>query len=415
VTRSDSAPSQGYDGAPARSVGGSGRFVAPVAALVGLVLIGWLTFAFLTGEARLPGATGAGGIAGNATPAPSNVVIVDPRSNVAGDIVYVKAGNVWTQSGRQARQVTTSGMASMPSWSPDGKSILYVETRSEHGLAPFGSTGRDYLMSVPTLTRIAADGSGQPQPIATGRVQRGRYTWSYWIREPAVSPDGRTVALVSDGTDPTTTDVIVQLLDLQTGRVTKPKLPENSPLGHQDPAWRPDGKLLLYVKNARDGARGTPTINTYDPVTGKSTALTGPGYLSPSWSRDGRFVAATRTDSFGTNIVILDAVTGTELVRLTSDGQSWSPVWSPKGDAIAYLHLENEIVDLRMIPLTGSGPDWTPGAPLNLTEVSGLDGGSRPGWFISSDQLPPLPAASSPGASGAPTGSPSQPAASTGP
>jgi Tol biopolymer transport system component len=417
MTQRDWAPS-GHDGVEARALRGSGRFVAPAAALVGLVLIGWLTFVFLTGDVRLPGGTGTGGIAGNPTPAPSNVVIVDPRSNVAGDIIYVKAGNVWIQSGREARQLTTSGIASMPSWAPDGKSIVYVETRSERGLAPFGSTGRAYRMSVPTLTRIAADGSGQPQPLATGRVQRGRYTWSYWIRDPVLSPDGRIVAMISDGTDPTTTDVVVQLLDLQTRRVTKPKLAENSPLGHQDPAWRPDGKLLLYVKNARDGARGTPTINTYDPLTGRSSALTGPGYLSPSWSRDGRFVAATRTDSFGTNIVILDAATGTELVRLTSDGQSWSPVWSPKGDAIAYLHLENEIVDLRMIPLTGQAPNWTPGAPLNLTEVSGLDGASRPGWFIPPDQLPPLPTAGSPAPSGASSGgvgSESPSAASTGP
>src|SRR3982750_4690042 len=109
----------------------------------------------------------------------------------------------------------------------------------------------------------------------------------------------------------------------------------------------------------------------YDPTTKRSTALTGPGYLSPAWSRDGQFVAATRTDSFGTNIVILDARTGTELIRLTNDGQSWSPVWSPKGDAIAYLHVQNEIVDLRMIPLTGNAPGWTPGAAVNLTDLSG--------------------------------------------
>jgi Tol biopolymer transport system component len=318
-------------------------------------------------------------------------VIVDPRVDLPGSIVYVKAGNVWIQSGREARQLTTSGIASMASWSADGKSVFYVETRLEKGLTPSGSTGREYQLTVPTLMRTAADGSGQPETITTGRVRRGRYTWAYWIRDPAPSPDGRTVAIVSDGTDPTTTDVVVQLFNLATNKLTKPKLPENSPLGHQDPAWRPDGKLLLYVKNARDGARGTPSIYRYDPLTGKTSTVTGPGYLSPSWSRDGRFIAATRTDSFGTNVVILDAQTGTELIRLTSDGQSWSPVWSPKGDAIAYLHLQDEIVDLRMIPLTGDAPNWTPGAPLNLTEVSGLDGASRPGWFIPPDQLPALP------------------------
>jgi dipeptidyl aminopeptidase/acylaminoacyl peptidase len=411
MTRSDPARDARDGDRPPRLRSPAG-FAAPAAAFLGLLLIAWLTFVFLTGNVRVPGAPGPAGAGGNATPAPSNVVIVDPRTDVPGAIVYIKAGNVWIQSGRQARQLTTSGIASMASWAPDGKSVLYVETRTEKGFQPFDSTGRAYVMNVPTVMRMAADGSGQPQAITTGRVQRGRYTWFYWIRDPVLSPDGRTLAMVSDGTDPTTTDVVVQLLDVTTKKLTKPRLAENSPLGHQDPAWRPDGTALLYVKNARDGARGTPTINRYDVATGKTSALTGPGYLAPSWSRDGRFVAATRTDSFGTNIVILDARTGTELIRLTSDGGSWSPVWSPRGDAIAYLHVENEIVDLRMIQLTGEAPNWTPGAPLNLTEVSGLDGISRPGWFISPDQLPPLPAATPPAASGVPGGSPSQPAAS---
>jgi WD40 repeat protein len=389
-------------------LGSVGGLAAPVIAVVGLLIVGWLTFAVLTGDARLPGTGNGNAGAGLATPAPSNVVIVDPRFDVPGSIVYVKAGNVWIQSGRQARQLTASGIASMAAWSGDGKSVLYVETRSQKGLAPFGAVGREYLMTIPTVMRMAADRSGQPEKITTGLVERGRYTWAYWIRDPAASPDGRTLAIVSDGTDPRTTDVVVQLLDLATKKLTKPKLAENSPLGHQDPAWRPDGKLLLYVKNARDGARGTPSINRYDPLTGKTSALTGPGYLSPSWSRDGRFVAATRTDSFGTNVVILDARTGTELIRLTNDGESWSPVWSPKGDAVAYLHLQNEIVDLRLIPLSGDGPSWKPGAPVNLTDVSGLDGASRPGWFIPADQLPPLPTPE-------PAASPSTPPASTAP
>jgi Tol biopolymer transport system component len=385
-------PRDPRDGRDPLGISRIGGFAAPVAAVVGLVIVGWLTFAVLTGDVRLPGSgNGNSPGGGAATAAPSNVVIVDPRVDVPGAIVYVKAGNVWIQSGRDARQLTTSGVASMASWSADGKSVFYVETRLEKGQMPSDPNGKQSQLTVPTLMRMAADGSGTPTPITTGRVRRGRYTWAYWIRDPAPSPDGRTVAMVSDGTDPTTTDVVVQLFDLGTNKLTKPKLAENSPLGHQDPAWRPDGNLLLYVKNARDGARGTPTINRYDPLTGKSSTLTGPGYLSPSWSRDGRFIAATRTDSFGTNVVILDARTGTELIRLTNDGNSWSPVWSPKGDAIAYLHLQNEIVDLRMIPLTGDGPSWTPGAPLNLTDVSGLDGASRPGWFIPADQLPALP------------------------
>src|SRR2546423_1043062 len=111
MIRRDSATEVRRGGDPVR-LRRPGGLVAPVAALVGLVLIAWLTFVFLTGNVRVPGAPGSVGGGADATVAPSNVVIVDPRTKVPGGIVYVKAGNVWIQSGLNARQLTTSGTAS---------------------------------------------------------------------------------------------------------------------------------------------------------------------------------------------------------------------------------------------------------------------------------------------------------------
>ena len=60
----------------------AGSFAAPAAAALGLVVIGWLTLALLTGNVRLPG-SGNGNLGGAIpTAAPSNVVIVDPRVNL---------------------------------------------------------------------------------------------------------------------------------------------------------------------------------------------------------------------------------------------------------------------------------------------------------------------------------------------
>ena len=90
------------------------------------------------------------------------------------------------------------------------------------------------------------------------------------------------------------------------------------------------------------------------------------------------------------------------MLRLTNDGRSWDPTWSPNGDAIAFLHINYQIVDLEMIPLTGKAPSWTAGDVLSLTQYSGLDGSSRPGWYIPPDQLTtPAPTATTPAASGA--------------
>ena len=87
---------------------------------------------------------------------------------------------------------------------------------------------------------------------------------------------------------------------------------------------------------------------------------------------------------------------------MTNDGASWAPVWSPAGDAIAFFHIEGQIVDLRMAVLDGRAPDWTVKEIKDLTEVSGLDGSSRPDWFIPADLLPATPAPSVP-ASAAPS------------
>jgi hypothetical protein len=85
-------------------------------------------------------------------------------------------------------------------------------------------------------------------------------------------------------------------------------------------------------------------------------------------------------------------------------------VWSPKGDAIAFLHIEGQIVDLRMAVLGGTAPDWTITETKPLTEVSGLDGASRPGWFIPASELPIPTPAPTPSATASPSGSASAPA-----
>ena len=370
---------------------GGGRLpidLAPALSLAGLVIIAAVTFALLGGSLPvLPGGPG-GPIR---SPTPSNVIIVDPRADVPGSLLYAKHGNIWLQEGNTARQLTSTGQDSMPAWAPDGASIYFVRTTPESGRWPSGGVTRTYNLAVPRLMRVGADGTGEPEVLLTGRVERGTNSWSYFIREPAISPDGATAAIVTDGPDPTTSEIVVKLLDLAGGVLTNPRLGQTQALGHQDPAWSPDGRFLLYVQNAREGARGMPAIYRYNPQNQRSIAITGPGYADPSWSRDGRFIAATRTSTFGTDVVILDAADGAEVVRITRDENSFSPVWSPAGNAIAFFRVQHGVVDLMLVPLEGTGPDWTAGEAISLTISAGLDAASRAAWFIPADQLPPLP------------------------
>jgi Tol biopolymer transport system component len=396
---------------PSRGLLSGGAPLAVVLSIVGLAVIAVGTLALGTGDLPFqlgtgpgPGASGGGGGGGPAkTATPSNVVVVPtavPGIKIPGTLVYAKDGNVWIQSNGQALQLTSAGTDSMPSFSPDGATVYFVRTRPLRGvwdlcanftLCPKGvhGTGNGFYMDVPSLMSVATTG-GDPTTLLDGLVHpSGSRKIMGFIREPVLSPDGRTIAIASDLPDPTgASDVTIKLFDLRTKRLTDPRIAQILPLGHQDPAWRPDGRLLLYVLNNRNGAVGAPQIYAYNPANHSNRAVTAPGYLHPSWSPDGKYIAATKTSAFGTDVAILNATTGAEVLRLTSDGDSWAPAWSPAGDQVAFLHISGQVVDLRMVPLTGTGPNWTAGNPIDLTSSAGLDSVSRPDWFVPADQLP---------------------------
>jgi dipeptidyl aminopeptidase/acylaminoacyl peptidase len=380
--------------------------VGPIAAAIALFVVGAMTLGLMNGQIPFKITSSGSGAPGPAlTPAPSGVVLPEPAV-FKGSIVYAKAGNIWIQTTDNVRQLTSSGLDSMPSFSPDGRWVYVIRVQDGAGL--YGLNGAKlgwYDLETPQVSRVPADGSASdtPEAIFAGRLKSGRSPWFSWIRQPVVSPDGNTIAVVSDAPASGQSAVVLQLYDMTTRKLTNPNLAQTLKLGHQDPAWRPDGTAILYVKNGRNGARGAPQIMRYVVATGKATPFTGPGYLAPSWSPDGRYVAATRSDNFGTDIVILDT-NGAELLRVTNDDHSFSPAWSPTGDSIAFLHLAGQIVDLDLARLDGSNGTWTVKETVPLTQVSGLDAASRPSWFVPPSDLPsPAPGSSSGGS--APAGS----------
>ena len=396
-------------------VGPIGGAVAPILSLVGLVIVAIVTIQLLSGG--LPFGIGAGPDNGDGgpddptrTPAPSGVVVVPDEATFDGAIVYAKGGNIWIQRDDEVTQLTDTGGASMPSWSPDGESVIYVETvQEETRWAANGGREQTYILDIPSVMRIAADGGSEPELIKSGRIEEGRRTFAFWLRNPVLSPDGTTIAVVSDAPDPAVSPVVLQFIDPETGEMTAASAAADAILGHQDPEWRLDGQFVAYVRNARDGSRGASIIMRYGVENGRTAGITGPGYLQPSYSRDGRWLAATRTSTLGNDVVIVSGRTGEEVLRVTSDDASFNPVWSPAGDAIAYLHLSGQTVDLRLAKLTGEPGAWTVEETISLTEVSGLDPESGPDWFIPEADLPPLPtpAPSSADPSGAEEPSPS--------
>ncbi len=393
------------------------QYLWPAIAAVALLVIAIVSIGLINGQLPIvksgnngnPG-TGGGPNGPVLTAAPSNEVIVPQQLTFHGSIAYAKAGNIWIQTSAGAQQLTDGGMDSMPAWSPDGQYVYFIRVVEGRGKFPNGGGGTRtwYDLETPNLMRIKPDGSGI-QRLLSGRFTNGSSTWFSWMREPTPSPDGKSIIVITDGPNPLQSDIVIKRFDLATGKLTNLNLPESSHLGHQDPAWRPDGRILLYVKNGRDGSKGVPEIDKYDLGSKRASALTTPGYLAPAYSPDGQFVAATKTDAFGTDVVILDS-SGKEILRVTEDHHSFSPVWSPAGDGVAFLHLVGNIVDLQLAILDRSSGSWAVTKTIDLTKVSGLDGASRPSWFIPPSELPASSTAPSSAGSAAPA-----PSASTAP
>jgi Tol biopolymer transport system component len=378
-------------------LGPIGTVAAPVLSIAGLLLVGIVTLNLLNGDVPfgIGGPNGNGGVDGpRRTAAPSGVVVVPDEATFQGAMVYAKAGNIWVQTNDDVKQVTSNGGDSMPSWSADGQWIVFVRSKPEIGYWPIknGSRIGYYDIVVQDIMRVRADGGGDPERLATGFVKDGRLEWGSWMRQPVLSPDGKTIALVTDAPNPGKDGVVLKFLNVETKKLRSAGLRSSGVLGHQDPEWRSDGRFLLYTQNGRDGARGAPVIMRYDTGTKKAGTLSAPGYMQPSYSPDGRYVAATRTTALGTDVVILDARNGRQLLRLTDDGASFAPAWSPAGNGIAFLHIVGQTVDLQLAVLEGAAPAWTVKETVALTEVSGLDAASRPDWFTPADLLPATPA-----------------------
>ena len=194
------------------------------------------------------------------------------------------------------------------------------------------------------------------QPLLTERKSGGQI-----FTAPALSPDGKQIAFLSNGNF-FRGEVFIDLWlgDAETGKrmkrlvksTTDPDFEELQLVASQS-AFSPDGKLLAFtaLRNGKDvlyllDVRRRKTIKRFD--------LDLEGVIGPSWSPDGRQLVLSGNTGGITDLYVVDR-DGKNLRRLTNDKHGdLQPQWSPDGRYIAFASDRGPDADFSLLAI----PKW---------------------------------------------------------
>ncbi len=312
--------------------------------------------------------------AGTLTPTPPRPSSAVPAPRVAGTIAFMLRGDVYVLRDGQYVGVTAEGRSDEPNLSADGKTLLFARVEQIDGKREVDGQVTPALLRYTNI--VKKDAGGGPETIVLNGL-RVRSTAGFhivaWHDGPAVSPDGKRVAVVTDAGDGASD---LELYDLASGKL-QALLSQGSNLA--DPAWSPDGKTIAVTSYtlgaprillvAADGTRADP-----QKITSEGE------YYRPSYSPDGLWIAYTlRHPTGGNDVHAVEVKTGRD-VALTADGKSWNGVFSPDGGSVAFLREGGGVIDLYAMDLGSALLGGSPKAPVKLTRGEGIDGESRPSW-----------------------------------
>lgn len=266
--------------------------------------------------------------------------------------------------------VTTKKTLMVAGFDPDALRITDTPTAVAEGVtvSRFGAT--DLALS---QTGTLVYGGGRPDRELTwitrdGKVEPLDSTWRGPFSDPALSPDGKRVALSVLGADGADNIWVRQLSGGPSVMLTYGG-------GNFQPSWAPDGRSVTF--------RGSGAITTRraDATSPPMTMnLHAPGGIEwPAWSPDGRWLIGVASFSSGTrgDIIGYRLPADTPVNLVPAKFAEGFPALSPDGRWLAFTSWETGTAQVYVVPfpstLSGKWPVSTEGGDVPHWSHSGKE------------------------------------------
>jgi Tol biopolymer transport system component len=255
-------------------------------------------------------------------------------------------------SGEQ-RQLTTGPFDDVqPSWSLDGRRILFVRAREpNHRLEP-----GDYFG--PYEANTADIWSIDPQSHREIKVVENAF-------EPSIAPDGRAIAVGASWAGPRR----IWLVDANGLNPQQLTSDSSEAVNHMLPHWSPDGQAIVYQRMERTKF----DISVVSVGSRKSVNVTSDNYrkINPVWSKDGRWIYFSSDRAGGMNLWRIavgagNKPDGTPQQITSGAGQDVQIAVAPDGARLAYATLRQN-ADVWRMPLAADGSAAGPPVPVIAT------------------------------------------------
>jgi Tol biopolymer transport system component len=297
----------------------------------------------------------------------SNALYVPPVYTKQGYLLFMRDRTLMAQPFDSGKALTTGDAF------PIAESVDYVSgngqgqfSASQTGVLAYTSGGSGGNVQLTWFDRSGAMAGTVGKP--------GIFQW------PAISPDGKTVAV--DRVDLQTGLLDIWLYDLARGGDSRFTF---GPATNQWPIWSPDGTRIAF-NTTRDG--NGKVFQRATSGTAQDEALDKPAInaRAEDWSRDGKYILEERPDPKTVNDIWVLPTLGEKKEPFpylhTAFREQFAKL-SPDGRWLAYQSDESKRFEIYVVTFPNLGGKW---------QVS-TGGGSRPVWsrdgrelyFISAD------------------------------